>query len=397
MAEEEEGPRGAGGGKDPLEPRRRDVRLYLVIGAVVVIGLGLYFGVHARSAAGARLKQATQDALRVTVTVVAPAPAAPERELILPGNTQAFITAPIHARTNGYLEHWYFDIGARVKQGDLLARIATPEVDQQLQQARADLKSAEANLAIAKITAERWQALVANGAVSRQETDQASTNLRAARAAVDSSRANVRRLENLQSFETVYAPFDGVVTARNTDIGALIDAGAGVQGKELFQMADIRTIRVYVAVPEVYAQAVQAGAEAVLTLDEFPGEVFHGSVARNSNAIDPASRTLLTEVDVDNRDGRLMPGAYALVHLKLPKEIRSVTIPANTLLFRSEGLRVGVVRNGQAELVPVKIGRDYGATVEVVAGLEPTDEVIVDPPDSLISGTPVKTNQQRAQ
>jgi len=262
-----------------------------------------------------------------------------------------------------------------------------------LKQARADLKSAEANLAIAKITAERWQALVANGAVSRQETDQASTNLRSAKAAVDASTANVRRLENLQSFETVYAPFAGVITARNTDIGALIDAGASGRARELFQLADVRTIRVYVAVPEVYAQAVQPNAEALLTLDEFPGESFHGTIARNANAIDPASRTLLTEVDIENQDGRLMPGAYALVHLKLPKGIRSVSIPANTLLFRSEGLQVGVVRNGQAELLPVKIGRDYGSTVEVVAGLEATDAVIVDPPDSLISGTPVQVRQ----
>jgi RND family efflux transporter MFP subunit len=392
MTDGEEGPREESQGIGPPARRRRDARLYFVMGAVVVVGLVLYFGVHARSAAEVRLKQATQDALRIAVRVVTPVPTVADQELVLPGNTQAFITAPIYARTNGYLEEWYFDIGARVKQGALLARIATPEVDEQLKQARADLKSAEASLAIAKITAERWQALVANGAVSRQETDQTSTNLRAAKAAVDSSTANVRRLENLQSFETVYAPFAGVITARNTDIGALIDAGASGRARELFQLADVRTIRVYVAVPEVYAQAVQPNAEALLTLDEFPGESFHGTIARNANAIDPASRTLLTEVDIDNRDGRLMPGAYSLVHLKLPKGIRSVTIPANTLLFRSEGLQVGVVRNGQAELLPVKIGRDYGATVEVVAGLEATDAVIVDPPDSLITGTPVQVH-----
>jgi len=393
MTEGEEKSQQAGQRMAPTEHGRRDARLYYVMGAVVVIGLVLYLGVHARSAAEVRLKQATQDALKIAVRVVTPVPTVADQELVLPGNTQAFITAPIYARTSGYLEEWYFDIGARVKQGALLARIATPEVDEQLKQARADLKSAEANLAIAKITAERWQALVANGAVSRQETDQASTNLRSAKAAVDASTANVRRLENLQSFETVYAPFAGVITARNTDIGALIDAGASGRARELFQLADVRTIRVYVAVPEVYAQAVQPNAEALLTLDEFPGESFHGTIARNANAIDPASRTLLTEVDIDNQDGRLMPGAYALVHLKLPKGIRSVTIPANTLLFRSEGLQVGVVRNGQAELLPVKIGHDYGETVEVVAGLEATDAVIVDPPDSLISGTPVEVHQ----
>jgi RND family efflux transporter MFP subunit len=367
------------------------------LGAIAVVGFGLYFGVHARSAAEARLRQATHEAVRISVSVVTPVPTSAEQELVLPGGTQAFITAPINARTNGYLEAWYFDIGARVKQGALLAKIATPEVDEQLKQARADLKSAQANLAIAEITAGRWEALVQNGAVSRQETDQASSNLRTARAAVDSNQANVRRLENLQSFQKVYAPFDGVITARNTDIGALIDAGSGGQGRQLFQLADVRTIRVYVAVPEVYAQMVQPDSDAFLMLDEFPGESFHGKIARNANAIDPASRTLLTEVDVDNRDGRLMPGAYALVHLRLPKDARSVTIPANTLLFRSEGLRVGVVHDGKAELVPVKLGRDYGSTVEVVAGLEPTDAVILDPPDSLITGAPVQVNPPQSR
>jgi len=397
VVEGEERPRGEGGGKVSLQTRPRDPRLYLVAAVVLLVGLGLYFGIHARSAAEARLRQATQDAARISVSVVTPVPTAPEQELVLPGSTQAFITAPIYARTNGYVEAWYFDIGARVKRGALLAKLATPEVDQQLQQAQADLKSAEASLAIAKITAERWEALVANGAVSRQETDQASTNLRSAKAAVASNEANVRRLENLQAFQNVYAPFDGVITARNTDIGALIDAGSAGQGRELFQLADIRTIRVYVAVPEVYAQSIQTGAQAVLTLDEFPGQDFHGKIVRNSNAIDPASRTLLTEIEVDNQDGRLMPGAYALVHLKLSKEGRSVTVPAATLLFRSEGLRVGVVRDGQAQLVPVKLGRDYGSTVEVIAGLEPTDSVIVDPPDSLISGTPVQPIPRQAR
>jgi RND family efflux transporter MFP subunit len=379
------------------EKTRGKHRLYLAMGTVSVIGLVLYVGVHSRSAAEARLKQATDAALRVPVNVVKPVVTTADQELILPGNTQAFITAPIFARTNGYLEEWYFDIGARVKQGALLARIATPEVDQQLEQARADLKRAEANLAIAKITAARWERLVAKGAVSRQETDQASSNLRDATAAVASSGANVKRLEHLQSFETVYAPFDGVITARNTDVGALIDAGASGAARELFQLADIRTIRVYVAVPEVYSQALRPGADATLTLDEFPGESFHGTIARNSNAIDPASRTLLTEVDVENQDGRLMPGAYSLVHLTLPKGVRSVTIPSNTLLFRSQGLQVGVVREGKAVLKSVKLGRDYGATVEVVAGLEPMDEVIVDPPDSLIDGTQVQVNPRRAE
>ena len=206
----------------------------------------------------------------------------------------------------------------------------------------------------------------------------------AQKAVVDSNGANVRRLEQLQSFEKVYAPFDGVITARSTDIGALIDAGSSAQGKELFHLAAISTLRVFVPVPEVYSNAAQPGAEATLTLDEYPGRVFRGAIARNSSTIDPASRTLLVEVDVDNPNGELLPGAYVSVHLKLPSQIRSVTIPANTLLFRREGLRVGFVRNGRAELVPVSIGRDYGARVEIVSGLRAADAIIVDPSDSLV-------------
>jgi RND family efflux transporter MFP subunit len=231
--------------------------------------------------------------------------------------------------------------------------------------------------------------------VSQQETDQFVGNYRAMQATVDANTANVRRLEELQSFEKVYVPFDGVITARRTDIGALINAGASGLAQELFRLAATDTLRVFVAVPQVYAQTVRPGATAALTLDEFPGQSFSGTIARDSNAIDPASRTLLVEVDVDNRDGRLLPGAYVRVHLTLPKEIRSVTVPANTLLFRSEGLRVGVVRNGQAELVPITTGRDYGSTVEVVSGLRSTDQVIANPSDSLITGTPVRINAQQ--
>jgi RND family efflux transporter MFP subunit len=231
--------------------------------------------------------------------------------------------------------------------------------------------------------------------VSQQETDQNVANYRAMQTTVDSNAANVRRLEELQSFEKIYAPFDGVITARNTDIGALINAGASTPGQELFHMAEISKLRVYVAIPEVYARAAQPGATASLALDAFPGEVFHGTLVRNANAIDLASRTLLTEVDVDNPNGRLMPGAYVFVHLTLPDPVRSVTVPANALLFRSEGLRIGVVRNSQAELVPITIGRDYGDTVEVVSGLQPTDQVIANPLDSLITGTPVRINAQQ--
>ena len=360
--------------------------------AVLVLGVVIYAGIRSRVTANATLTRATEQAAIPTVDVVYPKADAPTQEIVLPGNTQAFISAPIYARTSGYLKRWYFDIGAHVKKGQLLAEIDAPEVDQQLQQAQADLKTAQANLALAKITADRWQGLLKTNSVSQQETDQAVGNYRALQATLDSQAANVRRLEQLQSFEKIYAPFDGVITARNTDVGALINAGASTPGQGLFTLAAIDKLRVYVTIPEVYASAARPGATASLLLDAFPGEVFHGTLVRQANAIDPASRTLLVEVDVDNAKGQLMPGAYVSVHLTLPDAVRAVTIPANTLLFRKEGLRVGVVRQGKAELVPVTIGRDYGAAVQVVEGLQPTDPVILNPADSLITGTPVKVN-----
>jgi len=375
--------------------RRRTAILFAAV-ALAVFALVTYSGIHSRAVAEARLAQRTQEAAIPTVAVVLPREGAPTQEIVLPGSTQPFSDSPIYARTSGYLKRWYFDIGAHVKKGQLLAEIETPEVDQQLLQARADLDTAQANLNIAKITASRWQDLVSTGSVSQQETDQAVSNLSAVKAAAESSAANVRRLEQLQSFEEVYAPFDGIITARNTDIGALIDAGANTQPRELFHIAAIRTLRLYVSVPEVYSRAARSGAPATLTLDEFPGQAFHGTLVRNANSIDVASRTLLVEVDVDNPTGQLLPGAYVFVHLKLPDETRSVTIPSNTLIFRKEGLQVGLVRNGKAELVAVKIGRDYGNTVEIVSGLQPTDAVIVDPSDSLVAGMAVRLSNKAA-
>ena len=369
---------------------RRRTAILVAAAALALLALVIYSGIHSRAVAEARLEQRTEQAAIPTVDVVFPHEGAPTQEIVLPGNTQAFSDSPIYARTSGYLKRWYFDIGAHVQKGQLLAEIETPEVDQQLLQARADLDTAQANLNIAKITATRWQDLVSDGSVSQQETDQAVSNLSAVKAAAESSAANVRRLEQLQSFEKIYAPFDGIVTARNTDIGALIDAGANTQPRELFHMAAIRKLRLYVSVPEVYSRAARSGAPATLTLDEFPGQAFHGTLVRNSNSIDIASRTLLVEVDVDNPTGQLLPGAYVFVHLKLPDETRSVTIPSNTLIFRKEGLQIGLVRNGKAELVPVKTGRDYGNSVEIVSGLQPTDAVIVDPSDSLVTGMPVR-------
>jgi RND family efflux transporter MFP subunit len=376
-----------------LGPGRR-TGILVAAAALAALAFLIYSGIHSRAAAESRLKQRTEEAAIPTVAVVFPREGAPTQEIVLPGNTQAFSDASIYARTSGYLKHWYFDIGAHVQKGQLLAEIETPEVDQQLQQARADLHTAQANLNIAKITAARWQDLVSTGSVSQQETDQAVSNLSAVTAAAESSAANVRRLEQLQAFEKVYAPFDGIITARNTDMGALIDAGASTQPKELFHIAAIRKLRLYVAVPEVYSRAARSGAPATLTLDEFPGQTFHGALVRNANSIDIASRTLLVEVDVDNPTGRLLPGAYVFVHLKLPDETRSVTIPSNTLIFRKEGLQVGLVRNDKAELVPVKIGRDYGSSVEIVSGLQPADAVIVDPSDSLVAGMPVRLSNK---
>jgi RND family efflux transporter MFP subunit len=363
-------------------------------GAALILGTVIYSGIHERAHAETALGVRTERAAVPTVNVVQPTSGAVVQEIVLPGNTQAFNDTPIYARTNGYLKRWYVDIGTHVNQGQLLAEIDTPEIDRQLEQAHADLKNAQANEQLAEITAARWQNLLKTDSVSKQETDQAISDLSARQASVDSNTANVHRLEELQSFEKVYAPFAGVITARNTDIGALINAGAGGVPQELFHMAAVNRLRIYVAVPEIDSQAAQMGAKATLTLDEFPGEIFQGTIVRDSHSIDSASRTLNVEVDVDNAKDRIRTGAYVFVHLKLPQSnhssAHSLTIPANTLLFRSEGLRVGVVRNGRAELVPITIGRDFGATVEVVAGLQPTDLVIANPSDSLTSGSQVQ-------
>jgi RND family efflux transporter MFP subunit len=372
--------------------RRRRFNLILLIAAMIALGVGIYAGIHMRAEADTKLAIVTDAAAVPVVNVTSPQAAAADQSLVLPGSTVAFTDTPIYARTNGYLKRWYFDIGAHVKQGQLLAEIETPEVDQQLRQARADLATVTANLGLARITAQRNEDLLKSRSVSTQDRDNAVGAYNADKAIVDSRQADVARLEQMQSYEKVFAPFDGIITARNTDIGALIDAGATSQLRELFHLAATDTLRIFVAVPEVYSTAMQAGAAIAVTLDEFPDETFHGTLVRTSNAIDATSRTLLVEVDVDNSSGRLLPGAYVSVHFSLPAQGRSVAIPANTLLFRSEGLQVAVVRDGKAELVPIKIGRDHGDTVEVVAGLKSSDEVILDPSDSLVSDTPVRVN-----
>jgi RND family efflux transporter MFP subunit len=368
----------------------------LVFVAALVAGGGMlayaiHGGITTRVAAESSLARRTEEAAVPIVNVIHPKDGAPLEELVLPGNTQAFSDAPIFARTSGYLKRWYFDIGAHVKRGDLLAEIETPEIDKQLQQTRAELETALANHHLAETTAARWQFLLQSDSVSRQETDEKIADLSARKATVDSNASNVQRLEDLQSFQKVYAPFDGVLTARNTDVGALIDAGANSARKELFHLAAIDTLRVFVAIPEVYSRAARPGGIASLTLEEFPGRSFQGTLARTSNSIDQASHTLLTEVDVPNPGGQLLPGSYVSVHFRLPHTVRSVVVPSNTLLFRSEGLRAALVRDGRVQLTPVKIGRDYGSTVEVISGLQASDDVVLDPADSLVSGAPVRS------
>lgn len=379
----------------PRIRRRTLIMVPLATAAAVALGLTIHAGIHSRATAEQQLAAATLDAAVPLVQVVHPQPDAPVEQISLPGNIQAYVTSPIYARTSGYLKAWYFDIGAHVKKGQLLAEIETPEVDQELLGARAELETAKANAALAAATAARYTTLTGTGAVSPEQIDTAVDDLNAKKATVDSNVSNVGRLEQLQSFEKVYAPFDGIITVRDTDVGALIDAGVNEGAKELFHLADTDKLRVFVAVPEIYSRAAQPGANASLTLDEFPGETFHGTVVRNSNAIDLASRTLNVEVDVDNASGKLLPGAYVFVHLNLPEQPQSVsvTIPSNTLLFRSEGLRVGLFEQDRAQLQPITIGRDYGSRVEVVSGLAPSDQVILDPADSLTSGTPVRIRE----
>lgn len=370
---------------EPISPRK--ALAWATVLAVIAIVLAA-FGILRRMHADTVLAQHTDEVAAPSVSVAAPRPGAPVDNFVLPGNVTAYTDAPIYARTDGYLTHWYYDIGAHVKKGDLLAVIATPEIDQQLAQAQADLATAEATANNAHIQAQRYSGLVGSDAVSRQDTDNFVNQAAATAAAVKSAQANVQRLKELQSFEQVRAPFDGVVTARNIDIGQLINQGAGT---ELFHMQALQTLRVYTNVPQVYSQSVKRGMKIPLTFPEHPGKTFTGTLVRTADAIDPASRTLLVEVDVDNRSGELMPGSLAQVHFKTPTIGSTFIVPAAALIFRSQGLRVGTVIGGdEAHLVPVMIGQDDGATVQIINGLKAGDQVIQDPPDSLIEGEKVR-------
>lgn len=369
-----------------------------IVVVLVVVGLLAGYGILSRIHSDRVLAQTTTQLAAPTVIALPPKQGASISTFALPGNVTAYTDSPIYARTSGYLTKWYFDIGARVKEGQLLCEIASPEVDQQLAQAQADLATAKANANNAHIQAQRYQDLVSSNAVSQQDTDTFVNQAAATASAVRSAEANLQRLHELQSFEKVYAPFDGVVTARDVDTGQLIDQGAG---KELFHMQALGTLRVYTNVPQVYTGMVKRGLKLDLTFPEHPGKTFEGTLVRTADAIDPVTRTLLVEIDVDNRNGELMPGSLAQVHFKAPSAQPTFIVPASALIFRREGLQLGTVvqgRNGPvAHLVPVTIGEDDGATVQIYNGLKASDRVIQDPPDSLIDGEKVSPQNPNAQ
>jgi len=375
----------------PQRPLRRWLGLAIALIAVAAL---LVSGILSRVKARTTLKAETAQVALTAVSVVSPRQTAPAQEIILPGNVQPFITSPIYARTNGYLKKWYFDIGAHVKQGELLAVIETPEVDQQLQQARSNLATAQANLELAAITKARYQGLLKSNAVSQQDVDNTVGTYNANNAIVEADRAAVDQYAALVSFEKVYAPFDGVITARNTDIGDLINSGSNANTKtDLFHIAQPGTLRVYVNVPEEYSRGTKVGMAADLSLAEFPGRKFHGKLVRTADAINVTTRTLLIEIDVANPTGTLLTGSYAEVHLAVPTQASTLLLPVNTLLFRSEGLQVGVVRDSKVVLSPVIPGHDFGNQIEIVSGLKPDDKVIINPPDSIVTGQQVQIVQ----
>jgi multidrug efflux system membrane fusion protein len=329
-----------------------------------------------------------------TVAVVNPTPEKPDEDLILPGSLLAYEDSPIYARTNGYLVKWYKDIGSRVTKGELLAKIDTPEVDQELNQARAARQQIVAQMEIAKITADRWENLRKTDSVSAQEADQYSSSYKQSQANLSAADANVRRLEQLEGFKDVYAPFTGVLTKRNVDPGALINAGAQAAGRELFDLARVDPLRVYTSVPQAYAPYIKVGAKTFVTLQEFPGQKFVAIVERTAEAIDTNTRTLLTEVDVPNKEGRLLPGSFGEVHFAVGSNVNKVTVPVNTMLFRAQGAQVAVIgSDNKVELRPINIGRDYGTTLEILGGVSPADRIVVNPPDSLEQGQPVNVAQ----
>jgi RND family efflux transporter MFP subunit len=373
--------------QQPQPQKSRLFMLLLTVAAVLVV-VGLFIVLERRSQYNA-LAEETEKLAIPTVSVTHPTVEPPQEDLVLPSTLQAYVESPIYARTNGYLKKWYHDIGSHVQQGELLTDIDTPEVDQQLLQARADLNTARANERLSEITAKRYEELIKTDGVSKQEVDNAAGDYAAKVATVASSEANVHRLEELESFKHIYAPFAGVITRRDIDVGNLINAGAGT-GQELFYLAQTDPIRAYVSVPEMYAPSVHAGLAAFFELTQYPGQRFQGRVVRTADAIDQASRTLNTEVDVPNRNGQLLPGGYAQVHLLVGVSGARLQVPVNALLFRAEGLRAVVVdANHRTHLQQLTIGRDYGTALEVLQGLKPDDWIVLNPPDSIDEGMQV--------
>ncbi|MFC5429351.1 efflux RND transporter periplasmic adaptor subunit [Paraburkholderia denitrificans] len=374
----------------PRKPHKRHGWL-IVIAALVVIGLAAQ-GIWSRYNAQAALERDAKAASTLSVQVVSPQRSTRTLDLVLPGNVQAFLDTPIFARTNGYLRKWYADIGAHVKAGQLLAEIDAPEVDDQLRAARADLANAQANFALAKTTAARWTGMLQNRSVSKQDADEKVADMLAKQGTLDAARYNVSRLTQLQSYQKVLAPFDGIVTARNVDVGALIDAGSsGGQQKEMFHLAQADRLRVYVNVPQAYVQQIRARDAAYLTLNETQGKRYPGVIARAAGAVDPTQRTMLVEVDVDNRNGELLPGAYAQVHFALGANAAPLTLPGNAFLFRPDGVKVATVdQNNRVKLVKVTLGTDFGTRVAIASGLDGHERVIVNPQDSIVDATPVR-------
>jgi RND family efflux transporter MFP subunit len=399
MPENAGGHGGAAPSREAPQVSRGSLLTVVVILAVVTVAAAI-FGIVERKHAGAQLMHYTDATAAPPVSLAQPVFEKNATEIVLPGNIQAYTLAPIYARTTGYVKAWYHDIGSHVRKGELLAVIETPELDQQLAQAKADLATAQSNAALAKVTADRYQGLIGQNAVSQQDTDNAAQALEARNTEVTSAQANVSRLEQLQSFERIEAPFDGIVTARNLDIGQLVSAagstnspGAGtVSGsKEVFDISAIQTLRVFINVPQVYAPDAKAGVMATLSLPQYPGRTFRGKLVRTSDAVDPATRTLLAEVDVDNRSGELLPGSYTEVHLKVANPAPALIVPVSALILEPDGLHVGIVDATQhAHIVRVTPGRDSGSTMEILGGLEPGQQVIANPPDSLTDGEQVR-------
>jgi RND family efflux transporter MFP subunit len=379
----------------PPAPPRRALMIVGVLLLVLLIAGGLTLWSH-MSHERALAKETERETVP-TVAVVYPQSEKPDEDLVLPGSLQAYEESPIYARTSGYLVQWYKDIGSKVTKGELLAKIDTPEVDQELNQTRAARQQIVAQMDLAKISADRWENLRKTDSVSAQEADQYESGYKQSQANLAAADANVRRLEQLEGFKDVYAPFSGVLTKRTVDPGALINAGAGAAGRELFDLARVDPLRVYTSVPQAYAPFIKVGAKTTVTLQEFPGQKFVATVARTAEAIDPATRTLLTEVDVPNKDGRLLPGSFGEVHFAVGSGVNKVTIPVNAMLFRAEGPRVAVIGPGsKVQLRPINIGRDYGATLEVLGGVSPTDQIVINPADSLEDGQQVDVVQPPA-